>query len=239
MCWGLHGYSTAGLQHQAYVDAQTIIEHIRKISNGDVVRMSQLSQFVLDGLHGQETVMKSRATQEREQDADLQVQTAIISGIKTWMDTMKSEFTDRYVNDIRAAQQAVASAIACELEHGQFRRAQRMTSLRREKLAAGHARFHAWLEGEVESLYDTRGAERSDRYPEEHRQWTHQFWLDECRASEKAKDGIRNPHDRSDKQYHRLHWCTESKKNLHAKCIEEGKLQFSKYAVTDTYNMYL
>jgi len=72
-------------------------------------------------------------------------------------------------------------------------------------------------------LYDTRGKVRDDSTPQGWLRFARTFWLSACRASEKAKDSVRDPKNRADKTTYRIHWKEENIRSLWLKCIAAGK----------------
>ena len=76
-------------------------------------------------------------------------------------------------------------------------------------------------------LYDTRGKVRDDSTPQDWLEFARTFWLSSCRASEKAKDSIRDPKNRSDKTAYRIHWKEDNIRTLWLKCIAAGKQELS------------
>ena len=119
------------------------------------------------------------------------------------------------------------SAIAAGLSDGQFPEASRITGYNRQQLSAAKERFDLWLDGDVEALYDARGKIREDSTPVEWLDFGKRYWLSQCRASEKAKDSIRDPKNRADKSRYRIHWKEDNVDVLYQKCLPAGKEELS------------
>ena len=192
-----------------------VIDEIEQLCGNDVVKQMQLADRVYESLKGPaKHGMELRRSQ---------VQTNTIAGVKMWQHCMTEKHNGRFSNVNRAAMQAVSSAIVAGLKEGEFSEAARQTSFDRQQLTRAQERFGSWLDGDIEQLFETRGKARSDATPPEWLEFAHRFWLDICRPSEKAKDSLRDPKNRSDLSQYRIHWKEQPIRTLHQKCNLAGQ----------------
>lgn len=95
-------------------------------------------------------------------------------------------------------------------------------------------------DGSWEQLYDDRGAERSDKLGQAWREFAVLYWTDPnlgfVRASEVARDTIRNPKDLSDRLPYRKHYLQKTVAEGHADMLAAGKTTFgSSFHLSFTY----
>ena len=109
----------------------------------------------------------------------------------------------RWVDKLRQAQQVVATAVskAAMISRTSYQQIGDALGLDAEMIRVCRKRFEALSnDGEWESLFDERAAERSDLTPVEWLEFAADYWkvddLGFVRTSEKMTDEIRNPDDR-------------------------------------------
>lgn len=99
-----------------------------------------------------------------------------------------------------------------------------------DRLSEGRKHWAEWLSGDCESLIDLRGKIREDSMNKEWIEFATGIWKDNTHRSERAKDSLRNPNDRSDKRLYRIHWLEVRVGDIHDLIVSEGKRKFDRAA---------
>ena len=182
------------------------------------------AQKVLKNLHG--CIKKLRR---------VAVSHAVTEDNKVWLQVKKSLRTffaglnqpGRTANMGRAARQAVCAALVVGMEDEQSVNAMgRVLHVDPRHLRRAKKRWEDIFNGDEEAMYDLRGAIRNDKMPREWVDFAINVWLEETRASERAKDTIRNPKNRKDKKLHRMHWLEMTIGDMVKLTQEKGKEEF-------------
>ena len=139
-------------------------------------------------------------------DRDQEAWGYVRNSLKAFFETLQERYHGRYPNQIRAAQQAVCAAIANAVPPRKLHVISKEFGISVDQLSLGRKHWSAWIAGDRESLMDLRGKIRSDSMDEAWIEFAIAIWKDNTRRSERAKDSLRNPHDKSDKVLYRVHW---------------------------------
>lgn len=93
--------------------------------------------------------------------------------------------------------------------------------------ACSHRFEELKADGAWEQLYDDRTRPRSDKLDQAWHDFALQYWTDPnlglVRASEVARDTMRNPNDRSDKHQYRKHYLQKTVGDGHTEMLAAGK----------------
>ena len=148
-----------------------------------------------------------------------------------------------YPGKIRHAQQVLATAVsrAAHYTNTSYKEIGERLGLSPRMISQCAARFDALAnDGEWEQLYDDRCAERADKTPSAWRDLALQYWTDPelgfVRAAESARETMRNPDDRSDKQPYRKFYLQKGIHEGHTEMLRAGKAAFGdKFHLSHTY----
>ena len=154
-----------------------------------------------------------------------------------------SNLAGAYPGKIRHAQQVLATAVsrAAHYTNTSYKEIGERLGLSQRMISQCAARFDALAnDGEWERLYDDSWAERADKTPLAWRDLALQYWTDAelgfVRAAESARETMRNPDDRSDKQPYRKFYLQKAIHEGHTEMLRAGKATFGdKFHLSHTY----
>ena len=129
---------------------------ITKITSGDGYKQLQLTAAIIDKIFDTNNGIKKEL-------ATLRV---IGSSLLNFFDTLKSTYSGRYPNEVRASLQAVTAAITSKAPPGMLSSIGRLTGASRFQMALASNKWDSWLEDSSRSLIELRGQVRSDKMPE-------------------------------------------------------------------------
>ena len=181
------GYTARNITSRTFAHHVTAIEtSIIELSNGDPLKQLQLAVAVNQRMQG------IRELRDKDQEAWGYVR----NSLKAFFEKLQDRYHGRYPNHIRAAQQAVCAAIANAAPPRKLHVISEATGASLDRLSEGRKHWSQWVSGDRESIMDLRGKIRSDGMPEEWVEFAIAIWKSETRASERAKDSLRNPNDK-------------------------------------------
>lgn len=173
--------------------AGTFANHVRAVeilitqtAKDDPLKQLQLAAAVNQRLQG------VRHLRDKDQEAWSYVR----NSLKAFFETLSDRYHGRYPNQVRAAQQAVCSAIANSAPPRKLHVLSEALGVSVERLSEGRRHWSEWISGGRETLMDVRGKARSDGMPEEWIEFAIDVWTNNTRRSERTKDSLRNPNNR-------------------------------------------
>jgi hypothetical protein len=131
-------------------------------------------------------------------DQDQEAWGYVRNSLKAFFAKLQDRYHGRFPNHVRAAQQAVCAAIGNAVPPRKLHIVAASVGASVDRLSEGRKHWAEWLSGDRESLMDLRGKIRADWMDEEWIEFALGIWKDNTRRSERAKDSLRNPNDRSD-----------------------------------------
>ena len=120
---------------------------ITKITSGDGYKQLQLTAAIIDKIFDTNNGIKKEL-------ATLRV---IGSSLLNFFDTLKSTYSGRYPNEVRASLQAVTAAITSKAPPGMLSFIARLTGASRFQMALASKKWDSWLEDSSRSLIELRG----------------------------------------------------------------------------------
>lgn len=202
---------------------RTFRSHVQRVENfiesmvADPLKQLQLVDAVNRRFQG------IKSTLARESEASRYV----LESLRNFEATLRERFQGRYPNNIRAAHQAVCSAIMCNVPQRKVAVIAEATGFSYESLLDGRHRWRHWFDGTQKELVEFRGAIRSDRMKEEWIDFATSVWEQETRPSPSTKCSIRNPHNRSDKKMYRIHYLDMRMSDMLSLIVKLGKEKFA------------
>ena len=133
-----------------------MLQSITKLTCGDAHKQLQLTAAIIDKIFDTNSGIKKEL-------ATLRV---IGSSLLNFFDTLKSTYSGRYPNEIRASLQAVTAAITSKAPAGMLSSIARLTGGSRYQLALASEKWDCWLVDSSTPLIELRGQVRSDKMPE-------------------------------------------------------------------------
>lgn len=206
-------------QHVKAIEMQII-----STAKDDPLKQLQLAAAVSQRMQG------IRHLRERDQEAWSYVR----NSLKAFFETLQDSYAGRYPNHIRAAQQAVCAAIANAVPPRKLHVVSEELGISVDRLSEGRKHWSQWMSGDRNSLMDLRGKIRDDEMKEEWIEFAVDTWKTLTRRSERAKDSLRNPNDKSDTRLYRIHWLEVRIRDIHDFIVREGKRKFDKPAIPAT-----
>ena len=214
---------------QRNVASGCFLKHVKAIedqiidaSQGDSLKQLQLATAVSQRLNG------IRALRDR----DIEAWSYVRNALKAFFAKIHERHRGRFPQHMRAAQQAVCAAISNAAPQRKLHVLASEFNISAERLSEGRKHWTSWLCGDRESIADLCGQARSDRMPDEWLAHAVDTWTGQTRRSERAKDSLRNPSDKSDKTLYRVHWLEVRMGDIHNIIIKEGARKFNVLAVT-------
>ena len=156
-------------------------------------------------------------------DRDQEAWGYIRNSLKAFFEKIQDRFNGRYPNQIRAAQQAVCAAIGNKVPPRKLSVVADAVGVPVQQLALGRKHWSEWCNGDTDTIMELRGKVRSDAMNEEWISFAVSVRTDNTRRSERAKDSLRNPRDKSDKVLYRVHWLEVRIGDIHDLILKEGK----------------
>lgn len=216
------GYTERNLSSGCFAQHVKAVElHIISLAKDDPLKQLQLAAAISQRMQG------IRHLRDRDQEAWSYMR----NSLKAFFEKLQDKYSGRYPNHIRAAQQAVCAAISNSVPPRKLHVIQEAVGVSTARLAEGRRHWSDWVSGDRECIMDLRGKARSDSMPEEWIAFAIDIWKDNTRRSERAKDSIRNPNDKSDKKLYRVHWLEVRIADIHALILREGKRKFNQPAL--------
>ena len=183
------GYTTRNIASGCFAQHVRAIEtKIIELCPDDPLKQLQLGAALNQRLLG------IRSLRDRDQEAWGYIR----NSLKAWFEKLQDTYKGRYPNHIRAAQQAVCSAIANACPPRKLHVISQELGVPVDQLALGRKHWSEWVNGDRESLMELRGKIRWDSTNEAWIEFAIGIWKDNTRRSERAKDSLRNPRDKSD-----------------------------------------
>ena len=140
--------------------------------------------------------------------------------------TLYHRYNGRYPNDVRAAQQGAAAAIANKIPTGKLGVVSAATGFPVALLSAGRDRWQSWFDGDADQLGDFRGQVRSDKMDNDWIDFAVGIWRTETRPDPSTKASIRNPHNHSDKVPYRIHYLEMRIGDMQKLIVTRGKEKY-------------
>jgi hypothetical protein len=226
------GYSDGQRRDLIYKHLSKLQKELHSITRGDATMAKQLSDLLNCRVHAGETRRMTATEKEVQHRRD--VATAITASLRDFVHALHDAAgKGRSPGKIRHAQQILATAVskAAMYTKTSFREIGDRLGLNERMISQCQTRFDQLQnDGEWEQLYDTRGAQRSDTFDDAWRNFALQYWTDPelgfVRASEVARDVIRNPKDRSDPVQYKKHYLQKGIAEGHAEMLGAGKVVF-------------
>ena len=191
------GYTERNISSGCFAQHVKALEtHIVQLCLDDPLKQLQLGAAINQRLQGIRDL----------RDRDYEAWGYIRNSLKAFFETLQDKYLGRFPNHVRAAQQAVCAAIANAAPPRKLHVISEELGVSVERLSEGRKHWSDWVAGGRESLMDLRGKIRSDSMDEAWIEFAIGIWKDNTRRSERAKDSLRNPRDRSDKTLYRVHW---------------------------------
>lgn len=206
-------------QHVKAVELQIIT-----LAKDDPLKQLQLAAAVSQRMQGIRTL----------RERDLEAWNYVRNSLKAFFSTLRDRYEGRFPNHVRAAQQAVCAAVANAVPTRKLHVVSAELGVSIERLSEGRKHWTEWVSGDRESIADLRGNMRSDGMDDKWIEFAIDVWKTSTRRSERAKDSVRNPNDKSDKQLYRIHWLEVRIRDIHEHIVREGKRKFDVPAVETT-----
>lgn len=209
------GYSKSELQRtfRSHVER---IEHFIESLVDDPIKQLQLADAVSRRFGG----VKSSLPIEDE------ASTYVLESLRNFEATLRMRYKGRYPNEIRAAHQAVSSAITSKVPRNKLSVVAQATGFCVDALADGRRRWALWFDGTEQHMIEFRGQVRSDRMDEAWIDFAVTVWETETRPDPATKCSIRNPHNRSDKKLYRIHYLDMRIGDMHQLILQKGREKF-------------
>ena len=150
----------------------------------------------------------------------------VLESLQNFSATLYHRYNGRYPNDVRAAQQGAAAAIANKIPKGKLGVVSEATGFPVALLSAGRDRWQLWFNGSEDHLVDFRGQVRSDKMCPEWIDLAVDVWRIETRPDPSTKASIRNPHNHSDKTPYRIHYLEMRIGDMQKLIVTRGKEKF-------------
>ena len=189
--------------------ASYVQDQIIGLAADDPLKQLQLAAAVCKRMQG----IKPKI--EHDQEAWCYVR----NSLKAFFAKLQDKYKGRYPNDIRAVQQGVCAAIANACPRNKLGVISDELGISIEQLSKGRKHWSEWVSGDRESLVDLRGKIRSDGMDEAWIEFALDVWTSSTRRSERAKDSLRNPNDKSDKKLYRVHWLEMRIGDIHVRAV--------------------
>lgn len=155
---------------------------------------------------------------------------AIMASIAARVQALRETCRGRYPQHVRQVLHTLCTFVAqrpCNTKVSSREIAQHL-GLKPMQVRAASTTWQQFVSNDnYELLAQARGKERSDKLPEEWKQFMVTLvWLGETRESGYRKDALRNPHNRADKTAYRFHFLETTLAELHQRGLEMGKARF-------------
>ena len=174
--------------------AAAVVELIVSKAPDDLLRQHQLARYVLAKLSGEKAVTSAEEKRLEQAKED------VLLSINKFNSELRQKNPGRYSNNARTALQGAAASVVTT-GISSLRSRAIVTGFNRHQLSLARKKWAAYLDGDEDYLVELRGALRDDKIPEAWVIWaTEEIWIKLTRASEKKKEAMRNPRDRSDKE---------------------------------------
>ena len=204
--------------------AKTLSRHLQqmvlmfeKVTHGDPDMQLQLLAAVSDLFMGQQANLRKELLQLR----------IVAQSVQHFFSTLKSRYNGRFPNNVRAAFQAVASAVSCFVPAGGVAGVARLLDVNPTQLHAGQDRWQNFYAANDASLVELRGKKRSDEMPQKYIDFAHQIWVDNTRPSELKSDCMKNPNNKDDNNVYQVHFLEMRVEDMHTIIVSEGEKKFS------------
>ena len=199
------------------------VQKIEVAYAGDTWKQMQLAGALAERLALRKAVF--------ERPSDQKVVTAVISSLQAYYRALRERHAGRYPNDVRAAKMGVDQAVAIAVDDcpASLTAIASLLGADRHALSDASTRWLAWCNGDENLLVAFRGRLRKDKTPTEWAEFVRRAWLTEevTRAAESSHDSIRNPHDKRDKEDHRIHWLEMRKGDAVTKIQQLARAEFN------------
>ena len=216
------GYTERNMTSGCFAQhVKAIEELIVETSKGDALKQLQLAAAVSQRMNG---IRQLR-------DRDTEAWGYIRNSLKAFFSKIHERHLGRFPQHMRAAQQAVCAAIASAVPPRKLHVLAAEFDVTVERLAEGRRHWADWLSGDRESIADLEAKMRSDKMDEEWVSFAINIWTSSTRRSERAKDSVRNPNDKSDKRVYRVHWLEVRMGDILEVVRKEGARKFNAPAV--------
>lgn len=181
------GYTERNISSKTFSHHVAAIEgRIIEMSHGDPLKQLQLAAAVNQRMQG---IRELR-------DKDHEAWGYIRNSLKAFFEKLQDRYSGRFPNSIRAAQQAVCTAIANAAPPRKLHVISEAVGVSSERLSEGRLHWAQWVAGDRETLADLRGKIRADSMDEKWIDFAIDIWKSTTRRSERAKDSVRNPRDK-------------------------------------------
>ena len=209
------GYTESEL-HRTFRRDVAAVEAFIESRVSDPLKQLQLADAVDRRFHGIRTSLAAENLAAKY----------VMESLQNFSATLYHRYNGRYPNDVRAAQQGAAAAIANKIPAGKLGLVSEGTGFPVALLSAGRDRWQSWFNGDEDLLVDFRGQVRSDKMCPEWIDLAVDVWRIETRPDPSTKASIRNPHNHSDKTPYRIHYLDMRIGDMQKLIVERGKEKF-------------
>ena len=205
-----------------------MIKHtLSDIAGPDEAKKVELLEGVLASLRPGEAQLESKQTTSRLQQNEIRAHQFIVLSLRHSLAFLKRKNIGRYNHHDRVLQQSILSASSCKLPHNTVAAAARLLGTNEQGLRDALSRWDQFEAGDRDTVYDDLEAAP---HAYEYATFVREQWLARTRESERMTDELRNPKDRSDPLYYRVHFQEDRSEDLLDDIFEAGVF---KYGIDD------
>lgn len=217
-------YSAYGSKTTMYRHCQVVHDCMITLTKGDSRKLETLVQ-----------ILSKRYSLgcTREESVKAMVY-EIGEGLISLVGELKSFYKGRYPLQQRVLLQNMALvAVRAANDQMSLSRIAKVVGIKYGILAKADCRWKKFIQDDSLPLWESRGAVRSDKIPDEHAHFiVNEVWFGLTRRSGYRKDCLRNPKLKSDKTLYRKHFLECSIKDLHAQGVLLGKKIWPKFNIS-------
>ena len=200
----------------------TLQHTLTEIAGSNVEHKISLASQVLASLQKQVQPTQNKHA-AREDTNEANAHKFIVLGLRYALAQLKLHHSGRYTHDARVFQQSILGAASCQLPSNSMTAAARLLDTDVDGLRLARSRWDSYEAGERDTLFDK--AETASR-PYPYAQFVSPKRLENTRESERMRDELKNPKDRSDPTLYRVHFQEDRTDDILDRIFEAGVHQY-------------
>ena len=197
-----------------------ILHTLTETVGSDPTKQIELASSVLNVL--QKRPVQPSARVSRAEQNELRAQKFIVCSLRHALRTLRHRHIGRYTHSDRVLQQSILSSASCKLPAGTLAAAARILDTDERDLALAQSRWEEYEAGERTVFDEAEKAATPYQYVE----FVREQWLERTRESERMRDEIRNPNDKSDPILYRVHYQEDRTIDLLDDVFEAGVFKY-------------
>ena len=171
---------------------------------------------------------KNKKPESKEEELQHELQHLVCQGIADMLGIMydqrgKGDGVGKYSQPISQARQALLSSVVANVPKGKVSAVARMLETNRKQLEACRAIYQEYRDRKRTAPYNE--PKSYNCYPVEYERCVIKLWKAGTRLSEKKKDTVSNPHNKSDQKQYRIRYLNQTIPHLCDWMNQQGRLE--------------